>query len=157
MRIPKGIKGTCFLLTESGLRQEVHPRASGSTFPEDLPTRSTGTPNTLSAKPTPSSTLWPFPCAWFWVQQWKKVLWMECYQKKRTGSVGKGETINMSYRVTFWKTQKAEKTLDITAPVNSIPNLNTINKDLRRCLIHQMQKQQCKTTRNMKNQGNMST
>lgn len=65
---------------------------------------------------------------------------MKCNKKKRIRSVGDGETTNIS-NSTMWKTQKPEKNPDITAPMDSISIPKAISKDLRRCLILQMQKQ----------------
>lgn len=53
--------------------------------------------------------------------------------------------------------QRGKKKPDIIAPLsNRIHHLHVTSKDLRKCLLLQMQKQQLKTTGNMRNQGNMS-
>jgi len=44
---------------------------------------------------------------------------------------------------------------DRIGPTNNIPHLKATSNDLRRCLLLQMGKQQCKTTRKMKNKENM--
>lgn len=76
------------------------------------------------------------------------------YQKNIPGSEGMGKTTNLSYSTIFQKIQKVEKTPDTAAPTSSILHLKTTSKDLR-CLLFQMLKQQHRTTRNMKNKGNM--
>lgn len=53
----KSIEGMHFFLSSLGLKQEVHPWASGSGPLEDPLTWPMGTPKTPGAKPTPPSTL----------------------------------------------------------------------------------------------------
>lgn len=44
---------------------------------------------------------------------------------------------------------------DITEPTHCIIYLKATSKDLRRCLLLQRKKHKCKSTKNMKNQGNI--
>lgn len=50
-----------------------------------------------------------------------------------------------------WTHTKAEK----RHQQEEYPHIKANSKDSRRCLLLQMQKQQCQTIKNMKNQGNM--
>lgn len=52
--------------------------------------------------------------------------------------------------------QGRQKTSDVIAPMKNTPHLKATSKALRRSLLLQVQKQQCKAIRNTMNQGNVA-
>lgn len=124
------MKVTGFLLIKFNTLARNLPMASGSTSPKDLPHWVHRHPKCQTH--TSSNSAVDSLCTVLSGGLVNGVL-----SEKQIRGCGKGETTNVNYIAPLSVTQKGEKTLNIKAPMNSIPHMKAIGRHLRRYqLLH---------------------